>query len=131
MGQNMSLADINALATLGGQQQTIAQNQQLFPLTTLSNLASLLQGYSIPTGTKTTMCMSPLSGILAGAALAPFDGLFISVPCYSNIATGQSKSGVPNPSGPVDDQLSTTARLVATTKFNTVLLSFLISVVVN
>ena len=30
VGQNMSLADINALATLGGQQQTIAQNQQLF-----------------------------------------------------------------------------------------------------
>ncbi len=61
----LNLACVNALATLGGQQQTIAQNQQLFPLTTLSSLASLLQGYSIPTSTKTTLCMSPLSGVAA------------------------------------------------------------------
>jgi hypothetical protein len=65
-GQNINLACINALATLGGQQQTIAQNKQMFPLSTLSNLASILQGYSIPTSTKTTLCMSPLS---AGAAI--------------------------------------------------------------
>jgi hypothetical protein len=70
-GQNINLADINALATLGGQQQTIGQNQQMFPLTTLSNLASILQGYSIPTTTKTTLCMSPLSGLgtIASGAL--------------------------------------------------------------
>ena len=64
-GQNISLADINALATLGGQQQTIAQNRQLFPLTNLSNLASILQGYSIPTSTTTKLCMSPLSAAAA------------------------------------------------------------------
>lgn len=70
-GQNINLADINALATLGGQQQTIAQNQQMFPLTNLSNLASILQGYSIPTTTQTTLCMSPLSGLgtIASGAL--------------------------------------------------------------
>ena len=70
-GQNINLADINALATLGGQQQTIGQNQQMLPLTTLSNLASILQGYSIPTTTKTTLCMSPLSGLgtIASGAL--------------------------------------------------------------
>ena len=62
-GQNISLADINALSTLGGQQQTTAQNRQMFPLTNLSNLASILQGYSIPTSTQTTLCMSPLSGL--------------------------------------------------------------------
>ncbi len=61
----MNLACINALATLGGQQQTIGQNEQLFPLTTLSSLAGLLQGYNIPTSTKTTLCMSPLSGVAA------------------------------------------------------------------
>jgi hypothetical protein len=60
-----NLACINALATLGGQQQTIGQNQQMFPLTTLSNLASILQGYSIPTTTSTTLCMSPLSAAAA------------------------------------------------------------------
>jgi len=64
-GSGMNLACINALSTLGGQQQTIEQNRQNFPLTNLSNLAGLLQGYSIPTSTKTTLCMSPLSGLAA------------------------------------------------------------------
>jgi hypothetical protein len=70
-GQGISLADINALSTLGGQQQTIEQNRQMFPLTNLSNLASILQGYSIPTETRTTLCMSPLSGLgtIASGAL--------------------------------------------------------------
>jgi hypothetical protein len=61
--QGLSLADINALSTLGGQQQTIAQNQQLFPLNNLSTLSGMLRGYSIPTTTKTTAQMSPLSAI--------------------------------------------------------------------
>lgn len=64
-GANMNLACINALSTLGGQQQTIAQNAQNFPLTKLQSLSSLLQGYSIPTGTKTTLCMSPFSAAAA------------------------------------------------------------------
>lgn len=62
----MNLACINALATLGGQQQTIGQNEQNFPLTSLSSLSSLLQGYSIPVGTKTTLCASPLSTLAGG-----------------------------------------------------------------
>jgi len=62
-GQNANLACINALATLGGQQQTIGQNEQLFPMSTLSQLSQLLQGYSVPTANKTTLCMSPLSGV--------------------------------------------------------------------
>jgi hypothetical protein len=65
-----NLACINALATLGGQQQTIAQNAQNYPLTKLASLASLLQGYSIPTTTRTTLCMSPLSGLSAVGAIA-------------------------------------------------------------
>jgi hypothetical protein len=62
---NARLACINALATLGGQQQTIAQNAQCYPLTTLAKNASLLQGYAIPTSTTTTLCMSPLSAAAA------------------------------------------------------------------
>jgi hypothetical protein len=64
-GQNMSLADINALSTMGGQQQTIAQNKELFPLQNLSTVSNLLKGYSMPTTTKTTAEQSPLS-VLAG-----------------------------------------------------------------
>jgi hypothetical protein len=72
-GTNARLACINALATLGAQQQTIGQNQQLFPLTTLGSLASLLQGYTQPTTTQTTLCMSPLSA--AGTAISSLAGL--------------------------------------------------------
>lgn len=86
LGQQASavnLACINALATLGGQQQTIEQNKQLFPLTTLSSLAGLLQGYQIPTSTKTTLCMSPLSGIAAvGTGLG---GLLQTNKCGTNL----------------------------------------------
>jgi hypothetical protein len=68
------LADINALATMGGQQQTIGQNQQLFPLNNLSTLSGLMRGYSVPSTTKTTAEMSPLSG-LAGIGAGAY-GLF-------------------------------------------------------
>jgi hypothetical protein len=69
--QQLGLADINALATLGGQQQTIAQNKELFPLTNLSTLSGILRGYNVPTTTKTTAQASPLSaafGAATGAA---------------------------------------------------------------
>jgi hypothetical protein len=99
-----NLACINALATLGGQQQTIAQNQQLFPLSTLSNLASLLQGYQIPTATRTQLERSglenigTLAGVLGGIFQTPTKG-----GCsLANIITGginkllEGKSGTAN-----------------------------------
>lgn len=68
--QALNLAEINALATLGEQQRTLKQNEQLFPLSNLSTLSGLLRGYNVPTTTKTTAEMSPLSalaGVGAGA----------------------------------------------------------------
>jgi len=62
------------LSTLGGQQQTIAQNKQLFPLQNLSTLSGLLKGYSMPTTTTTTANSSPLS-VLAGLGTGTL-GLF-------------------------------------------------------
>jgi len=67
--QALNLADINALATLGGQQQTIAQNKELFPLTNLSTLSGLLRGYNVPTSTTTTATGSPLSALAGLASL--------------------------------------------------------------
>ena len=61
--QALSLADINARATLGEQQRTIAQNKELFPLSNLSTLSTILRGYNVPTSTKTTAEMSPLSAL--------------------------------------------------------------------
>ena len=61
--QALALADINARATLGEQQRTIAQNKELFPLSNLSTLSTILRGYNVPTSTKTTAEMSPLSAL--------------------------------------------------------------------
>lgn len=83
--QAMNLACINALATLGGQQQTIAQNAQNYPLTTLGSLASLLQGYSIPTATRTTLQMSPFSAL--GALGAGGMGLYQNVPAIRDLVS--------------------------------------------
>jgi hypothetical protein len=71
------------MSTLGGQQQTIGQNAQNFPLTNLASLGSLLQGYSIPVGTKTTLCMSPLSSLAAAGAGAM--GLYQKIPGFKSL----------------------------------------------
>jgi hypothetical protein len=68
--QTQGLADVNALATLGGQQQTIAQNRALAPLEILGKQASVLSGANIPTTTTTTMKGSPLSMIAGLGATA-------------------------------------------------------------
>jgi hypothetical protein len=77
--QALGLGDINALSTLGGQQQTIAQNQQLFPMQQLTNESALLRGYTIPTSVSTAttgpgqqgqFAMSPLQQIMGLGSLA-------------------------------------------------------------
>jgi len=109
--QGLSLADINALSTLGGQQQTIAQNQQLFPLNNLSTLSGMLRGYSVPTTTKTTASASPLSvvgGAITGTAglftknpatgLTPYDSLISGLGgAYDKMVGNSPNDMVPNP----------------------------------
>jgi len=86
--QTLGLGDVNALATLGGQQQTIKQNEQMFPLTALSKQAELMRGLTIPTSSVQTFKGSPLSALSSlGATTAgifakpstggksPFEGL--------------------------------------------------------
>ena len=74
--QALNLADINALATLGEQQRTIKQNEQLFPLSNLSTLSGMLRGYTTPTTTTTTATGSPLSALasLGAGATGLFSG---------------------------------------------------------
>lgn len=72
--QTQGLADVNALATLGGQQQTIAQNKALMPLDVLSKQASLMSGAQLPMTTTSTMSGSPLSAIAGLGSLGV--GLF-------------------------------------------------------
>tara|TARA_R110002126_G_scaffold53859_1_gene145826 strand:- start:36671 stop:37657 length:987 start_codon:yes stop_codon:yes gene_type:complete len=66
--QALGLGNINALATLGGQQQQIAQQQQLFPLQTATAASGLLRGYNVPTSTSSTY-QGPLPGAYAASPL--------------------------------------------------------------
>ena len=100
--QQLGLGDVNALQSLGGQQQTIAQNQQLFPMQQLMNQAQLLRGYTIPTSVSASQTgpasqgqfgMSPLQqistiGTLAGALAQP--NLKTGTSAGGNILTGLS-----------------------------------------
>jgi hypothetical protein len=61
--QTQGLADVNALSTLGSQQQTIAQNKQLAPLDILGKQASVMSGAQLPTTVTTQANGSPLSAI--------------------------------------------------------------------
>jgi hypothetical protein len=72
--QSQGLTDVNALATLGGQQQTIAQNQQLFPMQQLTSNAALLRGYSVPTAVQSSYT-GPIPGAYSASPLSQIAGI--------------------------------------------------------
>lgn len=88
-GQSLSLADINALATLGGQQQTIAQNQQLFPLQTLNLSTQALRGFSVPTG-STSSYTGPIPGAYSASPLSQIAGLGSLIAGASDTTLGKA-----------------------------------------
>jgi len=87
--QALGLGDVNALSTLGGQQQTIAQNQQLFPLQTLTNESNLLRGYTMPTSTSSSYT-GPIPGAYQASPLATAAGLATLAGGISNTPLGKS-----------------------------------------
>jgi hypothetical protein len=52
--QTMGLADVNALSTMGAQQQQIDQNRELFPLQIAEKQAALMKGYTVPTSVSSS-----------------------------------------------------------------------------
>lgn len=72
--QNLGLGDVNALNTLGTQQQQIAQAQQLFPMQMAQQQAGLLQGAQIPTSASTTYT-GPIPGAYQTSPLSQITGL--------------------------------------------------------
>ena len=81
--QQSGLADVNALSTLGQQQQQIEQNKQLFPLDVAAKQAAILSGAQIPTTVTQTMQGSPLSAIAGLGGLTA--GMFASQPQYDPV----------------------------------------------
>ena len=89
VGQGMTLADLNALATMGSQQQTIAQNEELFPLQTALMGAQGIRGYSVPTGVSSTYT-GPIPGAYAASPLSQIAGLGSIIGGVSNTPFGKS-----------------------------------------
>ena len=117
--QQLGLGDVNALSTLGQQQQTIAQNEQLFPMQQLANQSALLRGYTIPTSVSASQTgpgqagqfqTSPLQqlmsvGTLLGALAKPDasgksagGNLYGGLESLINKITGKFSSPTVNPS---------------------------------
>jgi hypothetical protein len=89
VGQGMTLADLNALATMGSQQQTIEQNKQLFPLQTALMGAQGIRGYSVPTGVTSTYT-GPIPGAYAASPLSQIAGLGSIIGGVSTTPFGKS-----------------------------------------
>jgi len=66
--QQLGMGDVNALSTMGGQQQQIAQNQQLFPLQVAAQQAALMKGFTIPTSVSSTYT-GPIPGAYQSSPL--------------------------------------------------------------
>jgi hypothetical protein len=86
--QQFNLNDINALSTMGAQQQTNAQNQQLFPLQTLSTEANLLRGYNMPTTVTSSYEGPGQAGQYSSSPLSQIAGLGGIVGGLSNSSFG-------------------------------------------
>lgn len=72
--QSLGLGDVNALSTLGAQQQTNLQNAQNFPMQQLTNESALLKGYTIPTSVASTYT-GPIPGAYQASPLQQISGL--------------------------------------------------------
>jgi hypothetical protein len=85
--QNLGLGDVNALATLGAQQQQINQGESLFPLQTANTAAGILRGYTMPTSVNSTYT-GPIPGAYSASPLAQIAGLGSVLGATSNTKLG-------------------------------------------
>lgn len=92
--QNLGLGDVNALNTLGTQQQQINQAQQLFPLQVAQSQAGLLQGAQIPTSSLSTYS-GPIPGAYQNSGLATGLGTLASIGSLFS-GTNSAASGISN-----------------------------------
>jgi hypothetical protein len=85
--QGLGLGDVNALNTLGTQQQQIRQAEQLFPLQMAQAQAGLLQGAQIPTS-STSMYAGPIPGAYQNSPLTNTLGTLSSLGGLFSSPTG-------------------------------------------
>jgi len=101
--QNLGMGDVNALSTMGGQQQQMAQNQQLFPLQVAAQQAALMKGFTIPTSVSSTYT-GPIPGGYQTSPLMQLGSLGAGVAGLFATPTGGGKNTITN----IGDWLSKT-----------------------
>lgn len=90
--QNLGMGDVNALSTMGGQQQQMAQNQQLFPLQVAAQQAALMKGFTIPTSVSSTYT-GPIPGAYQASPLQQIGSLGTGITGLFSSGSG----GTPSP----------------------------------
>jgi hypothetical protein len=100
--QNLGMGDVNALSTMGGQQQ-MAQNQQLFPLQVAAQQAALMKGFTIPTSVSSTYT-GPIPGAYQTSPLMQLGSLGSGIAGLFQTPTSGGASTITN----IGDWLSKT-----------------------
>lgn len=93
--QSAGLADVNALSTLGAQQQQIAQNEQLFPLQVAEKQAALMKGYTVPTSVSSSYT-GPIPGAYQTSPLAMLSAFGSGAAGLFTTPAGGGKSPIAN-----------------------------------
>jgi hypothetical protein len=93
--QNLGMGDVNALSTMGGQQQQMAQNQQLFPLQVAAQQAALMKGFTIPTSVSSTYT-GPIPGAYQSSPLTQLGSLGTGIMGGFATPAGGGKSPLEN-----------------------------------
>lgn len=117
--QQLGLGDVNALNTLGTQQQQIGQAQQLFPLQMAQAQSGLLQGAQIPTSSTSTYA-GPIPGAYQNSPLTNTLGTLSSLGGLFSSPNGGTSAvqGIMNPSGSTNPNNFTTSDPSLTTAVN-------------
>lgn len=89
--QNLGLADVNALSTLGSQQQQIEQNRQLFPLQIAEKQAQLMKGFTVPTSVSSSYT-GPIPGAYQTSPLMQLASVGSGVAGLFQTPTGGGKT---------------------------------------
>ena len=93
--QQLGMGDVNALSTMGGQQQQMAQNQQLFPLQVAAQQAALMKGFTIPTSVSSTYT-GPIPGAYQTSPLMQLGSLGTGIGSFFQTPASGGKSTIDN-----------------------------------
>lgn len=102
--QQLGLGDVNALASMGAQQQTIGQNEQNYPMQQLTNQSALLRGYTMPTSTSSSYT-GPIPGAYSASPLQQIAGISALGAGVSNTELGKTLFGTADSRDPKTGEL--------------------------